>query len=308
MVTFTTNKGFGLPAVGGDSGVWGPPINNNSSALDASLGGSVVIPISSISGALTLLASNYLNVFITFTGTVTQNTIVTFPAVGSFYTIQNQMGGSSQFTLTLATTAVGSQVIGCPPFQTQDIMTDGSNVKFRGLPHVGAYWDYAGSSVPNWVSACTVPPWLNCDGTAFSSATYPYLATIFGGTTLPDSRARVRMANDQGTGRVTSTGAGFSGGTNFAAGGIQSITLSSLHLPQLIDPGHGHSLSPSVFQNMAKGTITNDQVLTTDPIAGLGQVLISSALTGITYGSTSQISVNSMQPTYVGGITMVRAG
>jgi hypothetical protein len=44
-----------------------------------------------------------------------------------------------------------------------------------------------GSSVPSWISECTVPPYLVCDGTAFSSAIYPSLAAIIG--PLPDARA-----------------------------------------------------------------------------------------------------------------------
>ncbi len=300
MVTFTSNKGLGLPAVGGDTGAWGPPLNNNSSVLDASLGGSVTIPISSVAGALTLLASNYNNVFISFNGAITQNTVITLPAIGSFYVMQNITTGTSQFTVTLATTAAGSQQVGVPPYQAQDVFTDGSNVRFRGLPHIGTYWDYSGSSVPGWVAACTVPPWLNCDGTAFSSATYPYLATILGGTTLPDSRGRVRAPLNQTTSRLLSSN-GVDGNTFLAGGGLQTTTLSSLHLPQMVDPGHTH-----VFA-VGTGTTTGNFVTRADN-NGNNPYTSSAAFTGITYGSSAQIGTPVVQPTYISGLTLIRAG
>lgn len=299
MVTFTTNKSLGLPQVGGDTGAWGPPLNNNSSILDASLGGSITVPISTVSGAITFLASNYTNTFISLTGAITQNTIVTLPAVGSFYTFRNTTTNTSAFTVTLQTTAAGGRVIGVPPGQSQDVYTDGTNVHFQGLPHIGAYWDYAGSSVPNWVAACTTPPWLNCDGTAFSSATYPYLATILGGTTLPDSRGRFRATLNQTTGRITSS-AGVDGNTVAASGGGMT-TISSLHLPQLIDPTHSHNTTvsnqppsnPGQYQYGGGGSVF------TTPTAA--------SATGITYGSTAQITLP-LSPTYIGGLTLIRAG
>jgi len=302
MVTFTTNKALGLPAVGGDTGVWGPPLNNNSSVLDASLGGVTTIPISTVSGALTLLASNYSNTFIVFTGAITQNTVITLPAVGSFYTVRNTTTNTSAFIVTLQTTAAGGRAIGVPPGQSQDVYTDGTNVHFQGLPHIGAYWDYAGSSVPAWVAACTVPPWLNCDGTTFSSATYPYLATILGSTTLPDMRGRYRAYLNQGTARITSS-AGVDGNTLAASGGGMT-TISSLHLPQMVDPTHFHGTG------VAGAFMTNAGGAGPPGVGGSGTLLINNtaaAATGITYGSSSQITLP-LSPTAIGGICLVRAG
>jgi len=301
MVTFTTNKSLGLPAVGGDTGVWGQPLNNNSSVLDASLGGAVSIPISSVSGALTLLASNYNNVFISFTGALTQNTVVTLPAVGSFYTVQNLTTTTSAFTVTLQTTAIGSQAIGCPPSRPQDILTDGTNVKFRGMHHIGEYWDYAGSSVPSWIAACTVPPYLNCDGTTFSSATYPYLATILGSTTLPDSKGRVRAYLNQGSGRLLSSN-GVDGNTIFSGGGSQATTLSSLHLPKLVDPGHVHD----VLTGASAGT--GGAVLGAAAASNFAPSAADTHTTGITYGSSSQIGAPIIPPTFISGLCLIRAG
>lgn len=300
MVTFTANKALGLPAVGGDTGAWGPPLNNNSSVLDASLGGSVTIPLSSVAGALTLLASNYNNVFITFTGALTQTTAVTFPAIGSFYTVQN-LTTNNQFAVIIQVSGVGgTRQIGLPPGDQQDIMTiAATGPYFRNLPRIGTYWDYSGSSSPVWNDASIPAPWLNCDGTAFSSATYPYLATILGSATLPDARGRVRAALNQTTGRLNSSN-GVDGNTLLAGGGSQATTLSSLHLPQLIDPGHLHNVF-GAQQGAGAGQITQ--------LANVANAIpTSSATTGITYGSSSQIGTPVVQPTYIGGLTLIRAG
>lgn len=301
MVTFTANKGLGLPQVGGDNAAWGPPINANSSILDASLGGSVTIPLSSVSGIITLLASNYQNTFITFTGAITQTTVVQFPNVGSFYTVMNQTTGA--FTVVLQTVALG-QVIGCPPSAPQDVFTDGANFHFKGLPHVGAYWDYAGASVPAWVSACSIPPYLNCDGSAFSAGTYPALATILGGATLPDFRGRTRAYLNQGTGRMSAGSGGVDGNTLFAAGGVDAGAIAQGHIPNynltVNDSGHTHGVP---LQNSLGGT----------PAGGATQVghgvVTDLGFTGISVNSAGgNVPFPKMQPTTVGGLTLIRAG
>ena len=296
---FTANKNLEQVAHGGDVGTWDTPTNANWGIVDNSLGGVTTIPLTN--APVTLSAAQYQCAFITFTGALTGNVAITFPAVGSFYTIQNLTSNTSAFQVTLTTGA--GQVIGCPWGEACDIFTDGTNVKFRSLAHhVGDYWDYGGSSVPAWVNACTVPPYLNCDGTSFSSATYPILTTIFGGTpTLPDSRGRARSALNQGSGRLT-TAANAVDGETLLAGGGGTVTLSSVNLPNIsfpvTDPGHTHSIPLSVSAGFAPG---GGSLSYTPGITG-------SATTGITVNSGgSGTPVTLATPTFIGGITMIRA-
>jgi len=158
------------------------------------------------------------------------------------------------------------------------VFNDGNNFKFLGLGRVGTYWDYAGSSVPAWVSGCTTPPYLNCDGTTFSSATYPQLTVILGGTTLPDSKGRARFTLNQGSGRITSSG-GIDGNTAYASGGVQTNTLSATNLPSL---AHTHQIAQLTGASWAN--FTNSQ----DP------------------GGTS-VPFGNVPPGYVGGLTLIRA-
>lgn len=299
----TPNKFLNQPTRGSDVGTWDTPLNANASILDNSLGGVVTVALTNSN--ITLSANQYQCVFINFTGAISANVAVTLPAVGSFYTIQNLTSNTSAFYITMLTTAAGGQVIGIPPGVPTEIMTDGVNVKFSNFGEVGTYWDYAGSSVPAWLSVCTVPPRLNCDGTSFSSATYPILATILGGTTLPDARGRYRATLNQGTGRITSS-AGVDGNTLLAAGGSM-LTLSASMIPYLssangvTDIGHVHQeqyQSGTGNQGMSGGSgTTNTFPATTSTVL---------AYTGITVGTTSPAPAT-LPPTYAAGLTFIRA-
>lgn len=154
----------------------------------------------------------------------------------------------------------------------------------------------------HWVSGCSIPPYLNCDGSAFSSAFYPTLTLMAGGTTLPDFRGRYRATLNQGTGRLNSS-YGLNGDVLTAAGGSPSVTLASSHIPPvpIQDPGHHHSYNgPSA--NQASNSPS------TPVSAGSVGLNTGDATTGITAGSTSPEPFGILPPSVTGGITMVRAG
>jgi hypothetical protein len=298
--TFTPNINLEEPARGDDVGTWDVPVNNNMSVVDLVAGGIVTIALNN--SPIVLNATQYKPSNITFSSTLTGSVAITFPT--SFvkpYTIGNLCTGSSAFTITLGTTAAGGQVICCPPGEFIDIFNDGTNLKYRNLGRVGSYWDYAGSSVPAWVSGCSVPPYLNCNAGTFSSATYPQLAVILAGNTLPDSRGSARFALDQGVGRISSAATGFSGSSVGSLGGGQATTLSSLNMPPIpiTDPGHSHVYSGPVLSPGAgpSGTVVGTFTPTNTAVSA----------TGITAGSSSPTAFTNLPPAYIGGITMIRA-
>lgn len=306
--TFTPNKVFEKPARGELIGVWDAPWNNNVSIIDNSLGGVVTLGLTN--SPVTLSSGQYQCVFLRFTGAITANIPITLPPVGSFYTIINETTNSSAFYLTAQTTAAGGAVVGIPPGAMTDIMTDGTHTRFRGLPPVGSYWDYAGSSTPGWVSACTIPPWLYCNGTTFSSATYPALTAFMGGTTLPDFRGRGAVAINDGTSRFLSSTSGVDGNTLFAAGGNQSVTISSLHLPNIsfpvTDPGHVHTITHNAITGTTGPIDSSFQLRNSNTLAAT--ITISSAITGITVGTGGSGSpIPLVTPTVIIGIRHIRA-
>jgi len=301
--TFTPNIQLNEPARGDDVGTWDTPVNSNSTLLDLVVGGIATVSLNN--SPVVLNAAQFQARQITFNSTLTGSVAITFPtSFTKSYTIRHLCTGSSAFVITLETTAAGGQVICCPPGEAVDVVNDGTNLYFSNLGRIGGYWDYAGSSVPAWVSGCTVAPYLNCDGTTFSSATYPVLAAIFGGTTLPDSRGRSRFALNQGQSRITSTaagGSGVDGTTLFAAGGDQ---LAQAHSHTITDPGHLHTSDFQALNLFDAGSGGNTgtggskfEIVNTLP-----------AVTGITVNSALSGAGQNMPPAYVGGLTLVRAG
>lgn len=300
---FTPNINLEEPARGDQVGVWDTPVNSNMTLTDLVVGGITTISLNN--APIVLSAAQFQAAAITFNSTLTGNVAITFSSTfKKGYKIRNICTGSSAFVITLGTTVAGGQVICCPPGESIDCVNDGTNLYFHNLERVGSYWDYAGSSVPGWVSGCTVPPYLNCDGSVFSATTYPQLATILGSTTLPNSKGRSRFTLDQGAGLIST--AVFSGTGIAAVGGAQTTTLSSRHLPQMIDPTHQHPASLGV------GVGVNGNVATGGtPIIGVqgdgAPHTIPAIATGITYGSSSQIGTPVMPPAYIGGLTLIRA-
>jgi hypothetical protein len=312
--TFTTAKHMELVGRGDQVGVWDTPENSNWSIVDSALGAIATISLNNT--PIILNAAQFQCYQITLNSTLTGNVAITFPSTFTGpYVIDNICTGSSAFTVTLQTTVAGGQVIGCPFGESFDIINDGTNIKFRNFGRVGGYWDYAGSSVPAWVTACTVPPYLNCDGTAFSSAIYPRLFVTLGGNILPDSFGRARLALDQGANRITSSNSGFSGNTLLAAGGNELIALSSATLPAVAPAGSVTITSLSAHTRSITGvtgsvpTITNPANDTTgvqDLFASAIATAGSGTFTGTPIGGGA--GHQNVQPSYIGGITIIRAG
>lgn len=317
--TFTPNISIEKPANGDFVGTWDVPVNANMSAIDLAFGQAQSINLAA--GSVTLSTAQARSVNLIFTGNLLGNVTVTIPGLssapgttvsGRFYTVQNQCGNSSAFTVTLATTVAGSQAIGVPPYAPTDILIEGTggvnvgSIKFRSLGPVGSYWDYAGSSSPAWLAACSIPPWIYCNGQAFSSAAYPALALLLNATNVPDLRGRYRATINDGSARITSgasTG-GIDGNTIFSAGGSQTTTLSSQHIPRtaLSDPGHSHVIQYQATSAQSGGGVSNTI------LGGAGATTNScSATTGITIGNTTTDNFSNLPPSIITGMTFIRA-
>lgn len=231
--TFTPNIQLEEPARGDDVGTWDTPVNANMTLLDLVDGG--MVTISAAAGSIALAAAQFQCKTITINSTLLANMFITFPtSFKKSYEIQNLCSGTSAFVVVLQTTAssTGAQAVCAPPGEIVEVLNDGANLKFKNLGRIGSYMDYGGGGVPAWITACTVPPYLPCNGAAFSSATYPILNAIIGNT-LPDFRGRSPFYLNEGTGRLTAAGAGINGDANFQAGGNNGVTLVAGQIPTL---------------------------------------------------------------------------
>jgi hypothetical protein len=295
--TFTPNIQIEEPARGDDVGIWDGPVNSNMTLLDLTIGAINTIGLNNSN--IILSAAQFRSKGITFNSTLTGSVVATFPtSFTKSYEIQNQCTGSSAFTITLATTAAGGQAICCPPGITIDCFNDGTNIKFKNLPPIGSLWDYAGSSVPNWVSGCTVAPWLNCDGTAISSSVYPFLPVVLGSSLLPDIRGVTRYALGQGTGRLTTALGGLDGTTNFSLKTTQA-TIGTSNLPPYTPSG-------TLALSGVVGTGTNGPLPGSAAGGPGGQAANNGTFAGNPQGGVS--NVMPVGSAIVCGITMIRAG
>lgn len=296
----TPNLQLYIPPNGADPGAWDVPMNANSNTLDAALGQSTTVPITNVN--VTLSTAQYSCGTIIMSGIQTGDVTVSFPAYGRIYTIINICTNNTTWRISLQTTALG-QIICAPPGEAITAYTDGTDFKYVGLGHVGTYWDFAGSTVPRWVSGCTIPPYLNCDGSVFNAATYPALNAFLGGNTLPDSKGRFRAALNQGSGRLTG---GVNGNTFLAGGGNELILQANIPSYNLTGGSHQHpafgsnykftngsavqlqsGLDVTMFQDTSFGGLTQAQSIT-----------IGSGGSGTGYAP----------PVYIGGLTLIRAG
>jgi microcystin-dependent protein len=277
--------------------------------IDACFGAVTTKSLTNIPITLTITEaqSNLLR----FTGTLTGNIEVTLPAIIKGWSVQNLCTGN--FYVRLNT---GSQAVCAPPGEIVDILSDGTNLSYRDLGRVGSYLDYAGASVPIWISNCGVPPYLNCDGSTYSSVTYPALFAILGTTTLPDKRGRQGIALNQGTGRVTTANGGVDGDTRFATGGNPNRVVAAGELP---------ATQISISGNVSVSSTVSDVLRNpsgTNVTPGAGSNGVGSGVNGsggyridstgtITSGSTANLGNGdthiNMDPTLVYGITMIRS-
>lgn len=299
----TANTSMSVPIRGSDVGTWDTPVNGNFNILDSMFGSVASIALSST--PVTLATSQAQCSIIRLTGTLLSNVAITMASINKFWTIDNQIVNSpSSFCVTLVSTS-GASIIGCPPGQ-QDVFYDGTTMSYKNMGQIGDYRDYAGTGVPTWVTASTKPPFLNCDGTAFSSATYPVLANLLGTATLPDRRGTTGYTLNQGTGRLTTALGGLDGNT---LGSIKTtqVTLSTSNLPPYTPAG---TIANTASVKNSNYSVTGGGVTLADTFNLNGfninsMTTIVSVFTGTPQGGVSNVLPVGSATVY--GITMIRA-
>lgn len=322
--TFTPNIQLEEPARGDDVGVWDTPVNANMTVTDLVVGGMTTIALNN--SPVVLTPAQFQCKTLVFNSTLTGSVTITFPS--SFrksYEIINACTGTSAFTVTLIASNPGVNVIGAKPGEPFDMIWDGAQFRYKNMGPVGSFMDYGGSSYPNWLSVCSIPPLLPCAGGSFSSANYPALTAILGGTTLPDFRGRNASYLNEGTGRLTAAGAGINGDVIFSTGGSNGVTLLSNQIPSLNSVNAAQSITvTSTVAGKAHFPVTGGQVGTAPvPTSGganapfsnaggadwaTGDSMIGVNSISVTYANGAQQVVNAPVPLIVAGLRLIRAG
>ena len=303
MSTFSPNLDLELVARGGDVGTWDTPTNSNWSIVDSVVGGIATITLNNTN--VVLSAAQYQCRQITFVSTLTGSVSITFPtSFTKSYDIQNLCTGSSAFIILLVSAGLE---IGCPPGEVVEVVNDGTNMYYKNLGRIGTYIDFAVSTPPAWITNSGVNPYLLCNGGTFSSATYPVLTTILGGTTLPDRRGTVAANLDQGAGRLTNIG------TLFQIGGDQNLQ-SHTHTTTVGNESATHTHAyPSISVQVGNGGAIQYSGGVLVPLGSGGGANASATESAahnhvVTVASAGAGAGQNLQPTTVMGITMIRAG
>src|SRR5215813_11989582 len=109
----TPNLGLFVPLNGSDVGTWDVPMNANFNLLDSVLGANSNVVLGGI--PVTLSAAQYNNSFITFSGNLTADVTVTFPAsIGRVWTLYNTCGSNVAFRVICKSTG-STQYVALPP-------------------------------------------------------------------------------------------------------------------------------------------------------------------------------------------------
>ena len=319
----TNSRGLILPTVGSDVSTWGGYLNNNFAYITQMFG--TVLSVALSDGVTTNLSqSQTQNGTIQLTGTLTVQTIVTFPNVSGYWNIDNRTVGG----YVMITTASGTNAtIGIPQGKTSQIYVDITSstpgVKFLNPADPGTYWDYASGTAPAWFAGCTSNgttaqlPWITCDGTIYNKSDYLYLFNVLGGTwggngtttfAVPDLRNRARVSVFPSTPLLTSP---LNGATVGAVSSTANVTIAQANLPAVTltttiasgQGSHTHPFSGPNF-NGIQGTGGTNAATVNGALTTTAATL--PAMTGTTPLGGSGTALATVQPTAIAGLTFIK--
>ena len=198
----TTNKSLEQPA--SNSSAWDVPLNANFGVIDASLGSTTSINVTSVGGApVTLTATQYQSLIVKFSGTLSNNVRYNLPSgVGGQWTVYNNTSGAYSVTFgslgggtTIAITQGAKAILTCDGtnvFYADDSRTSagGSNTQVQ-YNNSGAF---AGSAN------------LTFDGSSLSAGNY-FIASGVNASTFgyADTSANIYVYNNTGSAGTTNT-------------------------------------------------------------------------------------------------------
>ena len=226
--TYSTNKAIEEPANGDYVNTWSTPVNSNFNIIDKAFGGHLIINATGASGTTALTTTQYQNLYILFSGTLSANVNYQVPSgVGGQWVVYN--GTSGAFTLTLSSGGGGSSVTITQGTRTL-IVSDGTNVTLSvntvtspGGADTSIQFNqsgvFGGSSNLAWNYGTNT---LGVTGAANISG------NVGIGTTTPISRLTVSANNNATDGLYvtnTSTGASAQAWLNVVAQGWTGIQL-----------------------------------------------------------------------------------
>ena len=158
MTTTTPNKGYTYPGHGASVDAWDTPLNTNFDYIDLNLGGPYPLTITSTGSAITY-NSTYAsigsaattitppstlaeNIYYKYSGTMTADQTIIFPAAGGLYVINNASDGA--YTLTAAVSGSTSVSVDIAQGGTNVVVTDGTDMVLANSNVLASMKTYSG--------------------------------------------------------------------------------------------------------------------------------------------------------------------
>lgn len=324
----SVNKALNEPDTGSLVGAWGTTaLNNNFTVIDGYLGGVQTVSLTNVNVSLSISTGTIGtgsitpgagpvqadNAVIKFTGTLTGNCDITFPCPG-FWIVENNCTVGA-FYVRARASGTGN-LIGIPPGEPCHIYNDGTDAKYVDMGRVGQFLDLCVATTPAWITACTVPPYLPCVGTAtYTSSVFPALAAMLGSTFggngvttfgVPDLANRIRIPIDTaGAGRITFAGSAITGTLLGAVGGAQNQSTVVAHAHSVTDAGHIHQMFAVGAATAANTALSTTYVPVSRAFADGGDYVMAQAAVTATLGKTSTATTNIVIATTGGSTAFV---
>lgn len=323
-------KAFNTPNTGDLSGAWGTAaVNPNFTVVGGYLGGVQTVSLTNANVSLSISTGvigtgsitpgagpvQAANAVLKFSGTLTGNCDITFPAPG-FWIVENNCTVGAFYVRARA--AGTGNLIGLPPGEPCHIYNDGTDCKYVNMGRVGEFLDLCVATTPGWMSACTVLPYLACVGTAtYTASVFPALAAMLGSTFggngittfgVPNLENRVRVPLAFSTPRITFANSNITG-TLLGASGGNEVMQAHAHTATVTDPGHAHTLKYDHATITAGSSTAVDKV--NGPIGGTtggSTTTGGSNTTGITVANATSGSGSSgnIPPALIAGVTFIK--
>jgi len=123
--TYTTNKLIEKPANGDYANTWNVPVNADWDIIDKAFGGVTSLNVTSVSGTVTLTATQYQALILSITGTLTANVTYEIPTgKGGQWIVSNAATGA--FTVTISSGGGGTSTVATQGYNSV-IYCDGTN-------------------------------------------------------------------------------------------------------------------------------------------------------------------------------------
>ena len=269
--------------------------------------------------------SQSMNALIRFTGAQSASATIQFTLPG-FYIIDNQCTGG--FSTRLQPANLTGNCIGAINGKKHHVFYDGVHMDYVDMPDPGTALDLNTNTttLPPWMTACTVSPYLLKDGSTYSTATYPALAQLLGSTYggngvttfgVPDERSRVRLgvdtvqaASGATSARITFAQAGFTGSLIGAAGGTSAVVLVTANLPPYTPSGNVTISSLTADSGISSASGGGSDNITVGPFSANATLHFTNAIGALLFAGNAQGGTsspfNNVQPAIVDVLPLIK--